>query len=190
MHTGLKALERRLANNELTPEDQAQLKDVRQVLALRKDGATILECARKTGRTERQLGQWMKRGTYALYVDYVAKLERADDSKQVAEVVRGAKEAFAQFAPDAIDFYRECFLRNPVDEQAEKGIFKDPARAEWATERVGKGLGFTEPDVATRPTIQIGSAIIVGELAIMQQDDARAKEAITIEATVVKDSEA
>lgn len=179
----LKALERRLANNELSAEDKATVSQVRQVVTLRREGATILECARKTGRTERALAQFMKRGVFAHYHDYIVKLERGDDERQVQDVVRGAKQAFAQFAPDAIDFYRECFLRNPLDQQAKHGIFKDPARAEWATERVSKGLGLTEPDISTRPTINIGSAIIVGELMVMAAEDRKAAEAITVEVT-------
>lgn len=176
MNGNVKALERRLHNNELTDEDKAEVARVRQVMALRADGATVLECARKTGQTERRLQQFMKRSTYKLYVDYLLRLERADDERQVQDVVRGAKQAFAQFAPDAIDFYKECFLRNPIEDQEDKGIFKDPARAEWATERVSKGLGLTEPDVATRPTINIASPIIVGELTIIARDDARAAQ--------------
>lgn len=187
MNPGLKALERRLVNDELTEEDRAELAKVRQVVALRREGATILECARKTGQTERRLQQFMKRGVFKLFQDYLIKLERGDDERQVQEVVRGAREAFAQFAPDAIDFYRECFLRNPEDEQAERGIFKDPARAEWATERVSKGLGLTEPDVTTRPVIMIHSAVIIGELAVVATDDAKAKrDADVIEATCTK----
>lgn len=183
----VKALERRLANDQLTVEDKAELAKVRQVMALRKEGATVLECARKTGQTERRLSQFMRRSIYKLFEGYVHELERGDDDKQVGDVVRGAKHAFVQFAPDAIDFYRECYKRNPIEDQEEKGIFKDAARAEWATERVSKGLGLTEPDVATRPTINIGSAIIVGELSIIAGDDAYARDAIEVEATVVKD---
>lgn len=187
MQTGLKALERRLVNNELSEDDKRTQAEVRQVVALRREGATILECARKIGKSERALQQFMKRGVYKLHCDYLAKLERGEDEKQIRDVVKTAKEAFAQFAPDAIDFYKECFERNPIEEQSEKGIFKDPARAEWATERVSKGLGLTEPDISTRPTISIASAVIVGELRVMAADDARAEEAITVEAQVVED---
>ena len=183
----LKALERRLVNDELTPQDKEELERVRQVRILRKGGATVLECARKTGQTEARLSQFMRRGIYKLFDAHLAGLERGDDDKAVGDVVRGAKQAFVQFAPDAIDFYRECYKRNPLEDQEEKGIFKDPARAEWATERVGKGLGLTEPDVATRPTIQIGSAIIVGELNVIAADDAQARDAIETTYTVVKD---
>lgn len=183
MNAVVKALERRLVNDELTPEDKAELERVRQVRALRKSGATILECARKTGQTEARLSKFMKRSMYKLFEDYLIRLERGDDEKAIGDIVRGAKEAFAQFAPDAIDFYRECFQRNAVEDQEEKGIFKDPARAEWATERVSKGIGLTEPDIATRPTINIGSAIIVGELSVIAQDDRQAREAITIDIT-------
>lgn len=188
MNTSVKALERRLANNELREEDKLELARVRQVIALRREGATIVETARKTGQTERRLQQFMSRSVYKLYESYIHQLERGDTSKQIADVVRGAREQFAQFAPDAIDFYKECFMRNPVEDQEEKGIFRDPARAEWATERVSKGLGLTEPDVATRPTINIASAIIVGELAVMDRDDSRAKDdAIEVTAVVVQD---
>lgn len=172
-----------MVNDQLTEADKAELAKVRQVMALRKEGATILECARKTGQTERRLQQFMKRGVYKLFEGYVLELERGDDDKQVGDVVRGAKHAFAQFAPDAIDFYRECFKRNPIEDQEEKGIFVDAARAEWATERVSKGLGLTEPDISTRATIQIGSAIIIGELAVTQADDDKARDAIDITPT-------
>jgi len=183
----LKSLERRLVNDDLTPEDKAELERVRQVRALRKDGATILECARKTGQTEARLSQFMRRGIYKLFDAHLAQLERGDDDKAVGDVVRGAKQAFVQFAPDAIAFYQECYRRNAPEDQEEKGIFRDPARAEWATERVSKGLGLTEPDISTRPTIQIGSAIIVGELTIIAADDAQARDAIDADYTVVKD---
>lgn len=185
VNPGVKALERRLANEELTEEDRAELAKVRQVVILRREGATILECARKTGQTERRLQQFMKRGVFKLYQDYILRLERGEDTKQVQEIVRGARESFAQFAPDAIDFYRECYLRNPVDQQEEKGVFKDPARAEWATERVSKGIGLTEPDVATRPVINIHSAIIVGEMNVVAHDDAKAERDV-IEVTATK----
>ena len=179
----VKALERRLVNDTLTPEDKAELARVRQVRQLRKEGATILECARKTGQTESRLNQFMRRSIYKLYEAHLIKLERGEDDKAVGDVARNAKHAFVQFAPDAIDFYRECYKRNPLEDQEEKGIFKDPARAEWATERVSKGLGLTEPDIATRPTINIGSAIIVGELNVIENDDRQAREALTIDIT-------
>lgn len=185
---GVRQLAKRLSQNELNDEDKAELARVRQVLALRKDGATILECARATGQTERRLYQYMQRTPYKLYVDYLIKLDRADDDRQVADVVKTAKHQFARFAPDVIDFYKECFERNPVEDQEKQGIFKDPARAEWAAERVGKGLGLTEPDIATRSVINIASPIIVGELRIIASDDARAKEdAIEVTATPVNE---
>ena len=181
--SGMKALAFRLNTNALSDEDKEKLAEVQQILALKKDGATILECARRLGKTERALQQYMQRGVYKLFVDYALKLERGDDDKQIGEIVRSARQAFAQFAPDAIDFYKECYRRNPVDEQPEKGIFVDPARAEWATERVSKGLGLTEPEVAVRPMIHIKSAIIVGELHAAALDDARARAAIDITPT-------
>lgn len=185
---GVRALAKRLNANELEKEDREEIARVRQVLALRREGASVLECARATGQTERRLSQYMKRTPFKLYADYILKLERADDDRQVSDVVKTTKQEFIRFGPDAIDFYRECFERNPVEEQEQKGIFKDPARAEWATERVSKGLGLTEPDVSTRPVINITSPVIIGELKVIASDDARAKEdAIEVTATRVED---
>lgn len=188
MATHPKALQRRLALNALTEEDKAELALVTRVEALRRQGATRLECARACGFTEQKMKDKMGNKTWGLLADFAKALAEGRQERAVKETVKSARERFLEFAPDAIDFYQECFRRNPLEEQEEKGIFVDPARAEWATERVSKGLGFTEPDVATRPTISIASAIIVGELAIVNSDDTKAKNAvIEVEATVVKD---
>lgn len=168
-------LERRLLSGELTAQDKQDLALARQVRKLRQEGATILECARLTGSTERRLQQWMKRSTYAALDAYLGNLEGdAPADEQVEEIVRTAKSQFAQFAPDAIDYYKECFARNPVEEQIEKGTFKDDAKAMWATDKVSKGLGLTEPEHAVRPVINIQHAYIRHETNLVQSDDAEA----------------
>jgi hypothetical protein len=103
--------------------------------------------------------------------------------KEVDKVVQKAKKEFAAFAPDAIDFYRECFRRNSMEDQTEKGIFKDDEKAMWATEKVSKGLGLTEPEHAIRPQVVIQLGFIKAEVAQVQSDDsdaARAAKAIDV----------
>ena len=180
----LKALSRRLASGQLEPEDKEALTKVRQIVALQREGATLLEVARETGMTEPTVRQYIKRGVYRLYADYLAQVEQGDDEKQVEKVVKTAKQKFAMFAPDAIDYYQECFLRNPIDLQTTDGVFKDSARAMWATEKVSKGLGFTEPEHVARPVVHIDLRLIHAEMEMVKNDDATAAEAArTIDVT-------
>lgn len=168
-------LERRLLSGELTAQDKQDLALARQVRKLRKEGATILECARLTGSTERRLQQWMKRSTYAALDAYLGNLEGDTPADtQIEEVVRTAKSQFAQFAPDAIDFYKEAFKRNPAEDQTEKGVFKDMALAQWATKEVSTGLGLTRPETSVRPVINIQNAYIRSETNLVREDDAEA----------------
>lgn len=174
-----KTLERRLLTGNLEPADKENLALVRQIRKLRQEGATILECARLTGTTERRLQQWMKRGTYMVLDRYLANLESGSTlPEQVEEVVKNAKTQFAQFAPDAIDFYKEAFARNAVEDQTEKGVFKDRAMAQWATEKVSRGLGLDQPEHTTRPIIHIENAFIKHETRMVDKDDAEADAAV------------
>lgn len=177
MQTGLKALSRRLVNNTLTEEDQEQIAFVRRLLALKREGATLLEMARETGQTEPKIRQFMKRGVFALYRDYILQLEVGSNDKQVERIVRDAKNRFAQFAPDAMDFYQHAFAREP--EGSDKP-FKDMGLAQWATEKVSKGLGLDQPEQTVRPNINIELKLIHHENAQVDDDDARAKAAIDI----------
>lgn len=168
--TGLmRALERRLAKHELNDDDRAQLELSKKLYYLRKEGNTYAECARAVGSTERQVQQFMGRGAYARFIDYMRAVDAGDDEKLVEKVVRDAKQEFAKFAPDAIEYYRTCFARD------NDGNFADDGKAQWATEKVSKGLGLTEPEHAVRPVIQIGQAFIVGEMKMVDADDALAK---------------
>lgn len=168
--TGLmRALERRLAKHELNDEDKAQLELSKKLYYLRKEGNTYAECARAVGRSERQVQLFMARGAYARFIDYMRAVDAGDDAKLVEKVVREAKQEFAKFAPDAIEYYRTCFARD------DDGNFADDGKAQWATEKVSKGLGLTEPEQAVRPVIQIGQAFIVHEMKMVDADDKLAK---------------
>ena len=180
MNPGLKALSRRLTNNTLTQEDQEQLAYVRRLVTLKRSGATLLEMARETGSTEPKIRQFMKRGVFALYRDYLLQLEVGSNDKQVERIVRDAKTRFAQFAPDAMDFYAHAFERNAESEVEEKGPFKNMGLAQWATEKVSKGLGLDQPEQTVRPHINIELKLIHHENAQVDDDDARARAAIDI----------
>lgn len=180
----LSALNRRLTSGQLEPADKEALTRVRQIMALKREGATLLELARETGMTEPAVRQYIRRGVYRLYVDYLNQVEQGDDEKQVEKLVKTAKQRFASFAPDAIDYYQECFLRNPVDLQTTDGVFRDSAKAMWATEKVSKGLGFTEPEHVARPVVHIDLRLIHAENAIVAADDTQAAlDARTIDVT-------
>ena len=184
MQSRLKAIQRRLISGQLEPEDKDALTTVRQIIACKREGATLVEVARETGMTEPQVRQYIKRGVYRLYADYLAQLEQGDEEKQVEKLDKTAKQRFASFAPDAIDYYRECFQRNPIDLQTTDGIFKDSARAMWATEKVSKGLGLTEPEHVARPVVHIDLRLIHAEMEMVKSDDATAAEAArTIDVT-------
>lgn len=169
-HSGLmKALERRMAKHELNDEDLRLLELSKKLYHLRKEGATYAECGRAVGQTDKQVRQFMARGQYARFIDYMRACERGDDEKQVEKVVREAKHEFAKFAPDAIEYYRSCYLKD------DDGNWLDDGKAQWATEKVSKGLGLTEPEHAVRPVVQIGQAFIVNEMKMVDADDALAR---------------
>lgn len=180
LNSSLKALSRRLAKSTLTEEDKKQLAFVRRLVGLKREGATLLEMARETGETEPKIRQFMQRGVYKLYRDYVLQLEVGDNDKQVATIVKDAKHRFAQFAPDAMDFYAYAFERNKEDDVREKGPFKQADLAQWATEKVSKGLGLDQPEHAIRPVIHIDLKLIHAENSMVDSDDARAAAAIDV----------
>lgn len=171
-------LERRLAANELLPADKEQLELTRRVLALRREGATQAEIGAAVGQSVNMIQKFMGRSAYRLFVAHLQRVEQNDDDKLTQDTVRKAKAQFAGFANDAIDYYRTCFARNAEEDHEDKGVFRDDAKAMWATEKVSKGLGFTEPETAVRPIVNINIAHIVAEQKMVDQDDARASQAV------------
>lgn len=176
----IKALERRLLKNDLTQEDKQQLERVQRIRRLREGGATYKEIGTQLGETDRAIEQFMRRGVYKLYVDYIRRLEAGDDERQTELMVKSAKQQFAQFAPDAIDFYRKCFRRDAL------GEFENDAMAQWATEKVSKGLGLTEPDQIVRPVVNIAHAVIIAETKQLDEEDALARVSAKAEVIDVK----
>lgn len=174
---GNKALQNRLEADTLSVSDKEKLELTRQIRALRKKGLTLRQCSVAAGVGQRKVEQFANRGIYKLFCEYLDRLERGTDEEVVEKVVRKAKHEFAGFAPDTIDYYRTCFLRNPLTDREEKGEFRDDAKAMWAADKVSKGLGLTEPEHAIRPIINISIAHIKFEQEMVNADDAEAAAA-------------
>jgi len=173
----VRGLRNRLEADTLNPEDKKKMALAKELRTLRKQGLTLAQCSAKLGINEHQAEQFARRGVYKLFCQYFEELERTTDEEKACEIARETKRQFVAFGPDALAYYRTCFLRNPPDEQEEKGEFKDDAKAMWATERVSKGLGLTEPEQTGRPVININIAHIRAEQEMVNADDAEAAAA-------------
>lgn len=174
MRKALVALQRRLETDTLTPEDRERFDLARKLRELRREGLSMRAIAERLGKGESGLTQFMRRGVFAVFNGYLQGLEKGEDEVACDEVVRKARVDFRALAPDAIEYYRSCYARDA------EGAWKDDAKAMWATERVGRGLGLTEPDIAARPVIQINIAHIRAEAAEVAEDDALARDAIDV----------
>jgi hypothetical protein len=168
------ALQKRIASDMLTPLDKERMATARELRALRKKGLSFRACAEEMGKSETRVKELAQNANYKLFCEYFDSVEQGTDAQVVDKLVRKAKQEFAAFAPDALSYFRTCYERNPPEEHAEKGEFKDDAKAMWATERVAKGLGLTEPETAVRPVVQINIAHIRMEQAMVAADDAEA----------------
>src|SRR5689334_3028557 len=132
-------LRKRLAADTLTPEDKDKLALARDLRALRAKGLNRSELAVRLKMSERAVESFGESATFILLPRNLAALDRGADAETADRIVRKAKQEFAGFAGDAIDYFRSCYERNHPEDQPEKGIFKDDAKAMWATEKVAKG---------------------------------------------------
>jgi len=101
----------------------------------------------------------------------------APEPLNVVEVVKNAK---ADLALDTIEYYQDCYARNPEELWEKKGKWVDPDLAQWAAERMGKGIGLLEPEQTARPTITIHLGAIGHVLSQVTNEDARATRAIDV----------
>ena len=175
--TNIDGLWERLHSGALTADDKRKLELTKGLRAGRAQGLSLAACSRQLGVTESQIHQFVRRGVYTLLCQYLDALEVGADKGKTEVIVQKAKNDFAGFAPDAIDFYRTAFLRNPEEAREEKGEWRDSALAQWATEKVSKGLGLTEPEQAVRPIVHIEHAYIRIETSQVSEDDAEAARA-------------
>lgn len=179
-----KALARRLSADLLRDEDKRLVETVTRIRALHKKGASSLEISRALGRQERDVRRLTAGKSFEVVSEHLERLESGNDAKLVDRIVRQAKQDFAQFAPDAIRYIRECFTRTP-----DNAAWKDDAKAQWATQLVAKGLGLTEPDTAIRPQINIHGNYIHVETAQVEEDDEEARIAAATDITPLPPSE-
>lgn len=167
------ALARRLHADLLKEDDKALLETVKRVREYQRKGASELEIARAVGMQARAVNKLIVGPSFKVISDYLELVERGDDAKLTDRIVRDAKSEFAQFAPDAIRYIRECFART-----SDHTAWKDDAKAQWATQLVAKGLGLTEPETAVRPQINIAGHYIHIETQQVKEDDEEARNAI------------
>ncbi len=171
------ALKRRLGTDTLTPDDGERLALARRLRELRREGKTLEECGALLGQHPKMLGHFMRRGVYKLLSDYLERVERGEDAQAIERTVRWARGEFVKLAPDAIEYFESCFERNPPEEWAERGRWKDDAKARWAAQLIAKGVGLLDPQPVVRPVIHISAASIRAELEEVAADDAKAEAA-------------
>lgn len=143
---------------------------VEEVQRLRRKGLSLAKCAEAVGLEPHQLRRFVKREEFKCLVRYLQERSEVAAEQQLNQSVKMAKREFMQFAPDAIDYYKTCFKRDA------DGDFVDDAKAMWATEKVSKGLGLTEPEQAVRPVVNIAHAVIMAESHMLKLDDQLARE--------------
>lgn len=175
-----RALRGRLERGELRPHDQERLELARKARPLIAKRLPISEIANKLEIKRTTMDQIIKSSSFRICVDYLAEQEQLDGVTNVEELVRKARAEFVQLAPDTLDYYRDCFRRNPVEEQEVLGLWRDVERAERAAAQVAKGLGLTEPEHAARPIIHINLAHMQFQMYQVAEEDARAARAIDV----------
>lgn len=172
------ALARRLSADLLKEEDKALVETVKRIRAYQRKGASELEISRAIGMQARAVNKLIVGPSFAVISAHLEEIERGDDTKLVDKIVRQAKQDFAQFAPDAIRYIRECYARSEDGK-----TWKDDGKAQWATQLVAKGLGLTEPETAVRPQINIAGHYIHVETTQVKEDDEEARVSAAIDIT-------
>jgi len=175
----------RMANN---PQYWERLEFTRRYLALKRGGKNITEIARILEKDPGTIHRILRSAAFRWCCEHLEKEEKLKaeghpkinlpapqrEKRSVEELVSEARVEFASFIPDTLDFYRDCFRRNPPEEQELLGVWKDVERAEWAATQVSKGLGLTEPEHAMRPTITIHLGAIGHVLSQVMSEDIHA----------------
>lgn len=175
-----RALRGRLERGQLTEHDHEWLERTRAVRPLILKAKPVSEIANAVGMKRNAMDQFLKSGSFRVCADYLAEQELKGDITNIEEVVRKSRMEFAQLAPDTLDYYRDCFRRNPIEEQEVLGLWRDVDRAERAATQVAKGLGLTEPEHAARPVIHINLGHIQFQMRQVGEEDARAARVIDV----------
>lgn len=175
------ALEQRLADGTLTPEDKEKLDLTRRVRELRLAGNTYAKCAEELGLKQKNLEAFARAGVYKTLSAHVAAMEEGSEEVATERVIKQTRNEFALCGPLAARVVRESFKRDADDALVDKG------QAMWATQMVAKGLGLTEPQSAGRPTITINIGTIQAELGTVRADDSLARGAIDVTPQVVEE---
>jgi len=188
----------KFGEGELSPSDMEKLALTKQIRALMGHGSSWEEIAAAVGKSRDAVINFARRATFRRCCEYLdieekaaapprmdlkkAKKEFGKESQgpDPEDMVQMARQAFAELAPDTIEFYQDCYRRNPPELWPTLGKWHDPALAQWAAERVSKGLGLLEPEHVARPIITIHLGAIHGVLAQVTTEDQQVRRAIDV----------
>lgn len=151
----------------------------KQIRLLQGRDLTFDEIAREVSVPVRELKQTMRSAAFRRLQEQVAKPE-AQPLADAADVPTVVKEAKAELALDTIEYYRDCYQRLPEEQWNTKGKWVDPTLAQWAAERIGKGIGLLEPEQMVRPIITIHLGAMSHVLGQVAEEDARVMQAIDV----------
>ena len=164
---------RRLSTNTLKPQDRTTLARAAEVKRMRAEGKTVAQMAKHLCVSTRTFAQWT-RGPMAKaalqHLEDGAGVEQDRHSERMRHRARQRMDAKL----DTIDkFLDDCLLFNETKNGRE---WRDPTRAQWASERVMKSTGIDQPVASVRPTIQIGELVIVQRMEAIANYEAKLKQ--------------
>jgi hypothetical protein len=173
-------LQLHLERGTLNDVDKEQLAFTRVVRTHMQKRRTIKEIADITEKSPYYIRRFISSAAFRVCCDYLTELETMGDAQDSDVLVRKAREEFLAMAPDALEYYRDCFARHPEEAWPKLGKWKSDEKAQWASQQVAKGLGLSEPEHATRPIIQINLQHMQFEMNQVDAEDALDQQAIDV----------
>ena len=152
----------------------------KQVHLLKGRDLTFEQIAKEVSLPTKELKQIMRSAAFKRLQDQWESRPENQSFSEAADVPTVVKEAKAELALDTIEYYRDCYQRNPEELWEKKGKWLDPELAQWAAERMGKGIGLLEPEQLARPIIHINLAHMQFQMNQVAEEDARAAKAIDV----------
>lgn len=146
-----KALRRRLAADELTPEDQRRLRHTEIILAGRAAGKTMEMMATEAGEKRNAFGKFARGGIYRVLAEHLRNLEVTEDEGAAEAAVTRTRTELKSMSPHVRE-YVAWAARKRLD--GTPG-YEDPGAAMWAAQYLAKANGLDTAERATRPTINI-----------------------------------
>lgn len=173
-------LEIRAARGDLTFGDQRCLQHAKAARDGLAAGKTIAAIAAELGDISRSsltrfIGSAKFKGALRV-IESGGLATRADVDEETA--LETARRTLAGTLPDALDFLIYCFKR---DEEKPSRPYKDEGLAQWATERLLKSTGLTDPKVngGAAPAIVVTAEAMQVMLGAIRGDDSVREKDVT-----------